>query len=114
MIFKLFVKDLGDRVLHIAKHESNWKGSYITKVGRVRRVTILSVLCDNNRYLAELVGTLETDRHTKVIAIKDSGSRYIDIAKIYETIEEEIITREMLSLIERGNEEEEIHHMEAG
>lgn len=104
MIFKLFVKDLGDRVLHIAMNESSWKGSYITKIGKVRHITILSILCESDRYVANLVGTLETDRKTKVVAIKDGGSRYIDIRDIYSDIGEPIFNRETLCLIEEEAE----------
>lgn len=104
MIFKLFVKDLGDRVLHIARIESSWKGNYIARIGKVKHITILSILCDDGQYLANLVGTLETDRNTRVIAAKDGSGNYIDLKHLYKAKNEPQIDSTALHLIEEGIE----------
>ncbi len=82
MNFRVFVRHLNDRVLHIATQEANKRGFEVKRLVEVNRVNILSVSCDSVKYLPKLVDTLETSRKTSVFAVKDNDGRYVDLNQI--------------------------------
>lgn len=98
MIFKVFVQNLSDRLLHIAKQEASHKGYYLKKVIQVDCYTILSICCQDEHYLPNLVDTLETDRHTTVFAIKATGNKYIDFRNISPEIDFSLFSLDALSV----------------
>lgn len=98
MNFKIFVKNLSERVLHIAKHEADKKGYLLKKLAEVNRISILSISCDSVLYIGSLAKTLETGRKTNVFAVKDSGGNYVDFREMNEDVDIQFYSRETLSI----------------
>ncbi len=82
MIFKVFVKHLSDRLLHIAKHEAGHRGYYLKRLIQADDYSVLSIYCSDEHYLPSLVDTLETDRKTRVFAITGAENRHLEFRNI--------------------------------
>ena len=98
MYYKLFVKNLTERIFHIAIREAEGRDYILRQTGLVGSTTVLMLSCNDPFYLPHLANTLETDSKIEVLAIKDSYDRLIDFRNIPETLEAPFFNRHTLSI----------------
>ena len=98
MNFKIFVKNLSERVLHIAKNEAEKKGYVLNKLMDINETSILNLSCDNVSYIRNLAGTLETGYQTNVLSVKDNDGRDIDFYRFNENVDVLLYNRDTLTI----------------
>lgn len=98
MNFKIFVKNLNGRILHIAECEAERKGYTLKKSIDMDDASILYISCDELVCIRQLAETLETGYQTTVLSIKDNDGRDIDFRTINETADIRFYNRDTLSI----------------
>jgi len=98
MNFQIFIRDLSERVLHIAKNEAERKSYTLKKVTEVNKMSILNLSCTSPAYIKSLVETLETGYKTNVISVIDGEGKHIDFHEIDEDLHVPFYNRDTLSM----------------
>lgn len=98
MNFKIFVKNLNERILHIAKSEAERKGYILKKSIDMHETSILHLSCDELICVRQLTETLETGYQTTVLSVKDNEGCDIDFRNIIETAHIQLYNRDTLSI----------------
>jgi len=98
MYYKIFVKNLSERIFHIAVREADSRDFVLRQTGMVDSTSILVLSCDDVHYLTHLADTLETDSKVQVLAIKDTYDRLIDYKNISHEFGQTFFNRYTLSL----------------
>lgn len=98
MNFKIFVKNLNGRILHIAESEADRKGYILKKSIDMDETSILHLSCNELICVRQLAETLETGYQTTVLSVKDSEGCDIDFRKINEAAYIRFYNRDTLSI----------------
>ncbi len=98
MYYKLFVRNLSERIFHIARREAGSREYLLRQAGLVDSTSILMLGCNDPGYISHLADTLETDSKVQVLAVKDSRDRLVDFRNIPEAPDQPFFNRHTLSL----------------